>query len=107
MRVATLEVYVHRDKQGDFELKFPAVPNIDTDSQYEFVKLSLLAGELAEFMKQQCTVVNIDLDGKIKRLAELLIDDEGWKMACEQRKALADVDKYQTKLPGFEVETTE
>lgn len=96
-KVAKLVVDVYKTDKGELELRFPE-PDIRADNKYDFVKLTLMAGEMLSFLKDQCTICNIDVDGRIKKLADLIIDDEGFQASLKQ-KAVADVDKYQKRLP--------
>lgn len=97
--IATFTVKIHREDNGDMVPLFVR-PDLKPVDKVEYFKLALIAGELINLMKDQCIVVNTDVDGRIERMANLIVDDEGFNKAKEDFiKADADVDKYQLKLP--------
>jgi hypothetical protein len=109
-KVASFTVEIHRLPNGDFEPHF-LEPESDPDTPYEMIKLSLLAAELREHMKEQCIICNVDYEKRMLLLSEKLVDHEGFYKNQKLRRevldrVVPDVEKYQQPLP-FKERTNE
>ena len=99
--MGTFKVTIHRETNGDFYVEFDK-PKTDPDTPYEMVKLSLIYAEHRDHLIDQCTVANIDEGNYMLKISEIAVDHEGFYQALRERRAgkpVADVDKYQLKLP--------
>lgn len=104
--LATFTCDIFRLENGDFEPRFQD-PGVMADTKYDYCKAALLAGEFMQFMKDQCVVLNADYESRIRKLSELIIDDEGWNKALKERdRVIPDTEKFQQPLP-FKEKTDE
>ena len=102
-KVMEFKVTIVRETNGDLAPQF-SEPWSDPDTPYEMVKLSLLAAEHREHMKNQCIIVNADYEKRMLLMSEKLVDHEGFYEAQRKRRekeqrVIPDTEKYQLELP--------
>lgn len=102
-KIARFKFDILRHTNGDLEGLFHK-PKIQPTEKTDYVKLLLLAGEFMTHVKNQLIYMNSDEDQKIRKMTNIIIDDDKWasmerERKLEEERGMADVDRYQQSLP--------